>query len=101
MRKALLTLFSKHNPLKSLSLLLCCGFLISCSTQTKYIEMEDFGKNSKAAGAAYAADAMYVRPLMKSHADWKPQSFYFKECEEIGEKAYYSKTYYECTKGPR
>ena len=99
-RKVLIESEISSNKLKSLFLAALLGFVISCSSSPKYIEMGDLGKNSRAPGSAYAADAMYIQPLMKSHADWEPQPFYFKECSEIGEKAYYSKTYYECNSGP-
>ena len=99
--KILLESLKSLNRLKSFFFFSFSVFLISCSSnETKYIEMEDFGKNSKAPGAAYAADSMYIQPLMKSRADWEPQPFYFKECEEIGQKAHYSKTYYECSTWP-
>jgi len=62
--------------------------------------MDDYDENSTAPGAAYVTDAMHVRVPMKSHADWKPFPFYYKECTEIGEKFYFSKTYYSCSTLP-
>ncbi|MAE75085.1 MAG: hypothetical protein CL675_13410 [Bdellovibrionaceae bacterium] len=62
--------------------------------------MMEYDDNSNAVGAAYTGEASYPRKPMKSHADWRPLLFYFKECTEVGQKFYYSKTAYDCL-GPR
>lgn len=54
---------------------------------------------SQAEGAAYTADAMHFRKSMPSRPDWKPMDFYFKHCNGVDAKSYYSKTSYDCS-GP-
>ncbi|MGE0762010.1 MAG: hypothetical protein AB7N80_01905 [Bdellovibrionales bacterium] len=79
-------------------------FLCACSSSpTKPGEttmwLPDQDGASTAEGAAYTADSMHFRKPMPSRPNWKPMEFYFKHCNEIDEKPYYSKTAYECS-GP-
>jgi hypothetical protein len=54
---------------------------------------------STAPAAAYAADDFTFRKSMPDRRDWKPWEFYYKHCSEAGQKAYFSKTAYDCS-GP-
>jgi hypothetical protein len=73
--------------------------VLGCQTQSKETTMilPDRDDESTAHGSAYTADSMHFRKPMPSHPDWRPAEFYFKECTQIGEKVYYSKTSYECS----
>ena len=81
--------------------LLIIGYLlISCVSPKgpKFIGMEDYDDESQASGHAYVTDAINIRTPMKvSDPDWKPIRFYFKDCTEVGERFYYSRTSYDCT----
>lgn len=57
---------------------------------------KDYDANSTANAAAYRADAMEVRRPFPTHDNrhWK---FYYKQCELVGDRPYYSKTSYQCT----
>ncbi len=72
-------------------------FDLSCASGPEGLGMQNYDKNSKAAGAAYRADVMNTRRPMPSHADWRPLDFYYKHCSEIGDESYYSKTSYSCS----
>lgn len=65
----------------------------------KTMMLPETDTENQATGAAFAADSMHFRRPMPSHPNWKPLEFYFKHCTEIGQRAYYSKTSYDCT-GP-
>ena len=73
--------------------------LVGCSSQEKHtIGMQDLDGGSQAHGAAFLTDAINIRtPMEVSAPDWRPLPFYFKECTEVGERYYYSKTAYDCT----
>ena len=89
--------------LHALAALLLAIFLTltACASGSKSTEttmmLPDPDGASQAEGAAYAADSMHFRKPMPSRPDWKPMDFYYKHCNEIDEKAYYSKTSYECS----
>ena len=62
----------------------------------KTFVLPDSDTGNTAHGAAYTGSAMYLRKPMPSHADWKPQEFYFKVCSQGSGANYYSKTSYSC-----
>ena len=74
-------------------------FLVSCvsSGPHKREFIPELDLANKAPGAAYTSESMHFRKEMPLHKDWRPVEFYFKSCEEGGDKPYYSKTSYECT----
>jgi hypothetical protein len=72
-------------------------WLSACATNPRTIGTEDLDENSQADGGAFRVDAMQVRRPMPSHADWKPQEFYYKHCSPSSDVPFYSKTAYSCT----
>lgn len=73
---------------------------LSCQSGPIKIPITDYDQKSQAHGAAYTANAMEVREEMPGHSDWKAFPFYYKHCNEVGERYYYSKTSYNCTSLP-
>lgn len=73
--------------------------LLACSSSGSNREfIPELDGNNSAPGAAFTADGMHFRKEMPLHKDWRPLEFYFKQCAQIDEKPYYSKTAYECSK---
>lgn len=62
----------------------------------KTFVLPDTDAGSTAHGAAYTGSAIFLRKPMPSHADWRPQEFYFKVCSQATAANYYSKTSYSC-----
>lgn len=79
--------------------LLCTTVLAGCSSTSdskKTFIMPDSDSGSTAHGAAFTGSAMFLRKPMPSHADWQPQAFYYKVCEQASAATYYSRTSYSC-----
>ena len=79
--------------------LLCTTALTGCSStgdSKKTFIMPDSDSGSTAHGAAFTGSAMFLRKPMPSHADWQPQAFYYKVCEQASAATYYSRTSYSC-----
>ncbi|MBC86490.1 MAG: hypothetical protein CL677_04860 [Bdellovibrionaceae bacterium] len=74
-------------------------FSLGCATsKSENFGMADLDENSQAHGSAFLTDAIHIRkPMELSAPDWRPIRFYFKDCTEVGERFYYSKTSYDCT----
>lgn len=79
--------------------------LVGCSSTDEYEERRySYGhedgaiiENPNVPASAFAADSFtfYVEPPY--HPEWKPEKFYFKDCEETGIGNHISKTSYSCT----
>jgi hypothetical protein len=85
-----------------IALIFCLFFGLSAcgSTGSKSHYMMPYTDGgSTAPAAAYAADDFTFRKSMPDRRNWKPWEFYYKHCSEAGQKAYFSKTAYDCS-GP-
>lgn len=74
-------------------------FAVSCATSdTRFGSNDPIGdyKNSKADGAAYAAEAMHLRSPQKIRPA-NDFEFFYKHCLLNDDRTYYSKTSYWCS----
>ncbi len=78
------------------------GLLIACASGDSGYRRgsESDSSGSTAVGAAYAADGFAVQKKMKIRNE-NVYEFYYKRCELGSERAYFSKTSYECSEAPR
>jgi hypothetical protein len=57
--------------------------------------LPDSSLNSQAHGAAYSN--MMIQKPIPSRPNWKPVDFYYKQCDAIDSRSYFSKTSYDCS----
>jgi hypothetical protein len=80
------------------ALFLCLCFpLTGCTTPSERFGSDvDTSETSHASGDAYVTDAMSPRkwePIREPTAD----PFFYKNCEQLSDKTYFSMTSYECS----
>jgi hypothetical protein len=64
--------------------------------EASYTQDPEPPNNSRAHPAAYAMDSFIIRKKRPKRSPASEMKFFFKNCEQGGEKAYYSRTSYSC-----
>ena len=83
--------------MRTLLIFLVLTIILGCASSEKTQGMEDYSEGSQASGHAYVTDAIMIRGPMPYRPEWKPIEFYYKRCEEVGQRHPWTATYYECT----
>ena len=75
------------------------NILVACASRPTSRFGSEPNLDSKAEGAAYAAEGFTFSKNMPIHPN-SPYDFYFRTCSHDDGKVYYSKTSYDCTMLP-
>jgi hypothetical protein len=94
------TFFMKTLRLVSLILaaLVTSNFLAGCASDNggRRISTDEYHDGSRAHPAAYLVDSFPVDHEFTDNKKGNQVPFYFKRCEQAGEREFYSRTSYDC-----